>query len=161
MAIILGQRSLARLEGVHPDLVRVVKRAAAMAKREEDFTVLEGVRSKEQCWINYGKGRTVQQCKAAGVPPVYAQPGAAKVTWLADPLNSKHVRQKDGYSHAVDLAPYPIDWNDLARFDRMAKLVSAAALAEGVSVRWGADWDRDGKPRERGETDSPHFELAR
>ena len=38
MAIILGQRSLSRLEGVHPDLVRVVKKAAAMS--DLDFTVL-------------------------------------------------------------------------------------------------------------------------
>lgn len=68
MAIILGQRSLARLDGVHPDLVRVVKRAAAMAQPIDDFTVLEGVRSKEQCWINFGKGRTAAQCTAAGVP---------------------------------------------------------------------------------------------
>ena len=30
----------------------------------------------------------------------------------------------------------------------------------GVPIRWGADWDMDGLPREKGETDSPHFELA-
>ena len=36
----------------------------------------------------------------------------------------------------------------------------AAADDLNVAVRWGADWDRDGKPRERGESDSPHFELA-
>ena len=40
MSIILGARSLGRLEGVHPDLVRIVKTAAAMSNL--DFTVLEG-----------------------------------------------------------------------------------------------------------------------
>lgn len=161
MAIILGQRSLARLDGVHPDLVRVVKRAAAMATPADDFTMLEGVRSKEQCWANYGKGRTAAECKAKGVPVSYAAPAAAKVTWLSNPLASKHVRQKDGYGHAVDAAPFPVDWADLARFDRLGKLMMVAAAAEKVAIRWGADWDRDGKPREKGETDSPHFELDR
>jgi peptidoglycan L-alanyl-D-glutamate endopeptidase CwlK len=161
MPITLGTRSLSRLEGIHPDLLRVVKRAAAMATPAQDFTVLEGVRSKEQCWVNYGKGRSPAECSAKGVPAVYAMPHAGKVTWLNDPLNSKHCKQADDFGHAVDLAPFPIDWNDLARFDAQAKLVLAAAKVEGVAIRWGADWDADGKPREKGETDSPHFELAR
>lgn len=93
MAITLGQRSLSRLDGVHPDLVRVVKRAAAMATADEDFTVLEGIRSKEQMCINYGKGRTAAQCEAKGVPGKYAQPKVAKVTWLSDPFNSNHRRR--------------------------------------------------------------------
>lgn len=159
--ITLGQRSRLRLAGVHPDLVRVIERAAANAEPQDDFTVLEGVRTRKQCFTNYGKGRTAAECIAAGVPADYAAPGAGKVTWLRNPLSSKHYPRADGFSHAVDLAPYPIDWNDLARFDRVAALVMAAAKEEGVAIRWGADWDRDGKPRERGETDSPHFELDR
>jgi len=46
MSIILGARSLSRLQGVHPDLVRVVKKAAAMS--DLDFTVLEGLRTVER-----------------------------------------------------------------------------------------------------------------
>lgn len=161
MAIILGGRSLARLASCHPDIQRVVKRAAANASADEDFTVLEGVRTREQMMVNYGKGRTAAQCVAKGVGASYAQPKAAKVTWLNNPFASAHAKQADGYSHAVDLAPWPIDWNNLARFDRMAELVLAAAKQEGVDLRWGADWNQNGKPRERGETDSPHFELAR
>lgn len=160
MAITLGQRSLSRLEGVHPDLVRVVKRAAAMARTDEDFTVLEGVRSVGQMYINYGKGRTAAQCQAKGVPAKYARPAEAKVTWLNDPLMSNHRKRSDGYGRAVDLAPYPIDWNNIARFDKLANLMFRAAAIEGVRIRWGADWDADGQPRERGESDSPHFELA-
>lgn len=160
MAIKLGVRSLERLSTCHSDLQRVVKRAALIAEPADDFTVLEGVRTREQMMINYGKGRTEDQCVAKGVPGKYAQPRAAKVTWLNNPFASPHAKQADGTSHAVDLAPWPIDWNNLARFDRLAHLMLEAAKLEGVAITWGADWDRDGKPRERGETDSPHFQLA-
>lgn len=150
--IILGQRSLARLQGVHPDLVRVVKRAALLATPQQDFTVLEGVRTREQMCINWGKGRTVAQCIAKGVPGSYAQPSVAKVTWLNNPFSSNHAAKADGYGHAVDLAPYPIDWNDLARFKAMGALIKAAAHQEGVAVVYGGDWVKS--------KDWPHVELA-
>ena len=153
----LGAKSLRNLERVHPKLAAVVKRAIQIST--VDFMVLEGVRSKEQCWVNYGKGRTAVQCQSAGVPAKYAQPQAAKVTWLRDPLNSRHCIQPDGYGHAVDLAPYPLDWSDPRKFDAIAAAMRQAAGELGVAVRWGADWDNDGKPRERGESDSTHFEL--
>lgn len=157
MTFVLGAKSLRNLERVHPKLAAVVKRAIKIST--VDFMVLEGVRSKEQCWVNYGKGRTAVQCQSAGVPAKYAQPQASKVTWLRDPLNSKHCIQADGFGHAVDLVPYPIDWNDLRKFDAIAAAMKQAAKECGVTVRWGADWDNDGKPREKGETDSPHFEI--
>lgn len=160
MPIKLGVDSSTKLATVHPDLQRVIRRAALMAQPSEDFKVLEGVRTREQMMINYGKGRTAAQCIAKGVPGKYAQPGLAKVTWLNDPFKSPHAKQADGYSRAIDVAPWPIDWNDLKRFDRLAHLILDAAKAEGVKVVWGADWDADGKPRERGESDSPHFQLA-
>ena len=149
---VLSKLSLGRLEGVNHALVKVVKRAIEIT--QQDFLVVEGVRSKEQCYINYGKGRTAAQCIAKGVPASYAQPKLAKVTWLNNPLDSKHVTGK-----AVDLVPYPVDWNDLSKFDQVAKAMFAAAKALGVSIRWGADRDHDGNYREKGEYDSPHFEL--
>lgn len=153
----LGKASLQNLQDVHPDLVKVVKRAIQLTTH--DFKVLEGVRSKEQCYINYGKGRTAAEIQAKGVPEKYAKPKAAKVTWLKNPLNSMHCIQPDGFGHAVDLVPYPIDWNDLKKFDAIAKAMLQAAKELDVQLRWGADWDADGKLRERGETDSPHFEI--
>ena len=152
MAYQLSQKSLDRLKGVDERLVKVVKRAIQLSS--VDFMVLEGVRSKEQCMINYGKGRTAAQCVAKGVPAQYANPSAAKVTWLNDPFASKHVSGK-----AVDLVPYPVDWNDLKKFDAIAKAMLQAAKELNVPIRWGADWDNDGKPREKGESDSPHFEI--
>lgn len=154
---ILGSRSRQNMIGVHPSLLRVIERAIQLTT--VDFLVLEGVRSRERCWINWGKGRTAAQCKAAGVPIKYAQPKMPKVTWLKDPLNSKHCLQSDGFGHAVDLVPNPVDWDDLSKFDAIAKAMLTAAAELKLSVRWGADWDQDGKPRERGETDSPHFEI--
>lgn len=149
----LSQKSLDKLVGVNPNLVKVVKRAIEIT--DIDFTVIEGVRSKEQAYINWGKGRTVAQLQAKGVPTKYAQPNLAKVTWLNNPLGSKHM---DG--SAVDLVPVPIDWNDLKRFDQMASAMLRAASELGIKIKWGADWNGNGKYREKGETDSPHFELS-
>lgn len=141
MAYSLGQQSRARLKGVHPDLVKVVERAIQITK--QDFMVLEGVRTPARQREIYAQGRT--------------KPGQ-KVTWT---LNSNHfVNKATGYGHAVDLVPYPIDWSH-EKLDVVSKAMFAAAKELGVALRWGADWDRDGKPREKGETDSPHFELAK
>lgn len=158
MTFAFGTRSLDRLKGVHPDLVRVAARAIILS--DVDFMVVEGVRSDENCRINYGKGRTPRQCMAVGIAPSYAAPALGKVTWLRNPYNSRHRKQADGFGHAVDLLPAPYDWKDPDNFDAIAKAMEAAALIEQVGVRWGADWDADGVPREKGETDSPHWELA-
>lgn len=145
MAYRLGAQSRARLAGVHPDLIRVVERAIRLST--VDFSVLEGVRTPQRQRELYAQGRT--------------QPGRI-VTWT---LTSNHfVNSNTGLGHAVDLIPSPVDWEGPVRFpkfDAIAKAMFSAAGLEGVEIRWGADWDRDGKPRERGETDSPHFELVR
>ena len=139
----LSERSLKSLEGVNPNLVKVVERAIELT--EQDFLVLEGVRSKEQCYINYGKGRTVAQCSAKGVPIKYAQPNLSKVTWLNNPLASKHVT-----GNAVDLVPSPIDWNTISKFTTISKAMKQAAKELGVDLEWGGDWTKK---------DYPHFEL--
>lgn len=153
------ERDEARLEGVDPRLAKVVRRCAA-DNPTLFFMVVEGVRSDEQCCINYGKGRTGAQCVAAGIDAKYAQPKLAKVTWLRNPYNSRHRKQADGFGKAVDLLPAPYDWKNPKDFDALNKAMEAAAAVEGVNIRWGADWDEDGIARERGETDSPHWELA-
>ena len=53
-----------RMDGLHPTLQKILNRAITISP--QDFMVLEGVRSDEQCYINYGKGRTVAQCTAKG-----------------------------------------------------------------------------------------------
>lgn len=140
MTFKLGLASRKKLEGLNPDLVAVVTRAIEVTT--QDFTVLCGVRTLEEQKELYAQGRT--------------KPGDI-VTWT---LKSRHLPAADGLGRAVDLCPYPIDWNTLSKFDAIASAVMQASKELGVPVRWGADWDQDGKPRERGETDSPHFELA-
>ena len=141
----LSERSLNSLKGVNPNLVKVVERAIELT--EQDFLVLEGVRSKEQCYINYGKGRTASQCSAKGVPTKYAQPSLSKVTWLNNPLASKHVT-----GNAVDLVPYPIDWEDINKFKKINEAMQAAAKELGVKLSYGGDWTK--------KKDYPHWELA-
>lgn len=140
MTFKLGPASRKKLEGLHPDLVAVVTRAIEVTT--QDFTVLCGVRTLAEQKELYAQGRT--------------KPGQI-VTWT---LKSRHLPAADGLGRAVDLCPYPIDWNTLSKFDAIAAAVMQASKELGVPVRWGADWDQDGIARERGETDSPHFELA-
>lgn len=131
MTYSLSKQSLAKLDGVHPDLARVVWRAIAITS--QDFKVAEGVRSVEQAAANAAKG--------VGV------------------VNSLHIRQPDGFSHAVDLWPVPLDWRYISAFERVAAAMLQAADELDVPLQWGADWDADGRPRERGEWDHPHFQL--
>ena len=135
--MVLDERSEKRLEGVNPTLVSSVRRAAK--RLPFSLFVVEGLRTKERQAALYAQGRT--------------KPGP-KVTWT---MNSKHIDGK-----AVDLAPLidgAIDWKDLKKFDQIAAAMIEAGKEVGVLVRWGADWDMDGLPRERGESDSPHFEI--
>lgn len=44
-------------------------------------------------------------------------------------------------------------------WDRKDLYLELAKIGRKCGLRWGADWDGDGEPFERGEYDSPHFEL--
>lgn len=136
----LGAGSRKRLQGVHPDLVRVVERAIEVSR--QDFTVLCGVRTLAEQRELYAQGRT--------------KPGR-KVTWT---LNSRHIPQDDGFGHAVDLVPFPLDWNNAEAFEAIMVAMMRASRELKIPIRWGKNWDMDDKPGEAGETDSPHFELA-
>lgn len=128
----LGKRSIERFEQAHPDLQRVLEEAFTTVPF--DVTVIESIRSVEKQRENVAKG----------------------VSWT---MATKHLKQKDGYSHAIDIAPYPIDWNNKARFNTLAEHVMAAARKLGVKIRWGGDWNRNGDWRDEKNYDGPHYEL--
>jgi len=127
-----SKRSLERLETCHPDIQKICKELIKIM----DVTVLEGVRTKEQQeeYVRTGKSKT---------------------------MNSKHLKQADGYSHAVDLAPFPIDWKDAERFAYMQGMVRGIALQMGIEIRSGIDWDSDGQVKDHTFFDGPHFELKK
>ncbi len=137
----LGKRSKERLNGVHSDLVRVVHHAICITVC--DFTVLEGVRAKERQRKLY-------------------QAGASKT------MNSRHVpvpkeEGGTGFAFAVDLGAYldgEVRW-DWPLYYRIAEAMQEAAAEEGVTIRWGGDWDSDGEYDDEKWRDGPHFELPR
>ena len=143
MAYSFGERSKKNLEGVHPDLIAVAKKAIALSS--QDFFVNEGVRTPARQKELYAQGRT--------------KPGP-KVTWT---LKSNHfVNTRTGFGHAIDVYPFPYnpDAKDIAKKQRaVAAAMFKAADELDIPIRWGADWDMDGNFGERGEGDSPHFEL--
>jgi hypothetical protein len=56
MSISLSKRSLHALDGVHPDLLRVVQLAAEKCDGDPDFIITEGLRTVEQQKLNVAKG---------------------------------------------------------------------------------------------------------
>lgn len=102
----LGARSLTRLGGVHPDLVRVVKRAIVITK--QDFTVLEGLRTleRQKQLMAQGATRTMKSRHLTGHAVDLAPVIDGEVRWdwpLYYPL-------ADAVKRAADLENVPIEW---------------------------------------------------
>lgn len=106
----LGPRSKMRLEGVHPDLVRVVERAIEISI--VDFTVLEGLRTPE-------RQRTLRDS------------GASQT------LNSRHIT---GHAVDLGAwVDDQVDWS-WPLYHKIAAAMKTAAKELGVSIVWGGDW---------------------
>ncbi len=71
-------------------------------------------------------------------------------------MRSKHLKQPDGYGHAVDLAPL-VDgkpsWDWGKPYDDVSGAMKRAAAELGVEIQWGGDW--------KSFKDGPHYELVR
>lgn len=136
----LSNRSLRHLEGVHPDLVAIVKRAIEITG--QDFAVTDGVRTVEEQreLVRRGKSQT---------------------------MASRHLT-----GHAVDLVPWPVDWN-WHKFYPIADAMIKAARELDVPLRWGGNWKVHDLRKWHGTArllnekykggfpDGPHFELSR
>ncbi len=107
---VLGTRSRSRLEGVHPDLVKVVERAIQLT--EVDFTVLEGMRTLERQKKLVAKGASTT-------------------------LNSRHLT---GHAVDIGAwVDGTVRW-DWPLYHKLAEAMKQAALELKVDVDWGGDW---------------------
>ena len=140
-----GKKSLDRLATCHPDLQKVMNEAI----KHYDFTILYGYRTPNEQFELYKKGRTFKNGKWTKVGTTFTE------------LDGKIKKSKHNYlpSLAVDVAPYPIDWNNLDRFKKLNDVVMKCAKKLGIGLVWGADWDGDGDIAEHTLQDYPHFEL--
>lgn len=116
---VLGQRSTSRLSYLLPKLSACVQ--AAIGYTSVDFTVLQTIRTREEqkAAVKAGNSRT---------------------------MKSKHLKQPDGFAHAVDLGAWvngKVSW-EFELYADIALAMDLAATELGVAdhVRWGCAWDR-------------------
>lgn len=117
MAYRLGVRSRLKLIGVHPMLGTIVREAIAVT--DQDFAVVDGLRGPDE----------QRELVARGA---------------SQTLKSKHLRQRDGYGHAVDLVPIV---GGVARWEwpliyPVARAMWTVAHRYGTAMTWGGVWDR-------------------
>jgi hypothetical protein len=63
-------------------------------------------------------------------------------------------------SRAVDVAPYPIDWENQARFCLLAGWVMRTAQEFAIPITWGGDWNNNMcVSGEAVDWDLAHYEL--
>ena len=141
MSIVLSEKSRMKLQAAHPDLRKVIERAAALS--DMDFTVLEVLRTvaRQRELVARGASRT---------------------------MNSRHLPGPDGLSRAVDIAPMDggqVSWA-WPQYVRLAPFVQRAAAELNIPVRWGGTWKLlsdtpviSAKVLHRSFPDGPHFEL--
>jgi len=115
MSIILSEKNLAKLSGAHPDLQKVIKRAAVLSTI--DFTILEVVRTlaRQKELVAKGASRT---------------------------MKSRHLAGTGGFSHAVDIAPLDggqVSWA-WPLYHKLAPIIKQAAKESGIPIEWGGDW---------------------
>lgn len=122
-----SKRSLTQLDSCHVVLQRLLRRVI----ERTDFTVLCGFRNQEAQERAY-------------------QAGASK-------LQFPHSKHNISPSLAVDIVPFPIDWDDTMRFRELASVVKEewGLMKETEKLRyeviWGGDWLTF--------RDLPHFEI--
>lgn len=110
MTFVLGSASRKKLEGVHPDLVKVVERAIGLT--DIDFRVTEGLRTVAR----------QRQLLAAGASRT---------------MNSRHIT---GHAvDLVALVAGKVRW-DWPLYPKIAVAMKQAAKDLDVPIVWGGDW---------------------
>lgn len=124
-----GKTSQANLATCHPDLQRLANEVI----KHVDHSITCGHRGQ------------VEQHRA------FVE-GKSKLDWPKGEHNKLP-------SNAIDVAPYPLDWNDAEAFTLLAGIYYGVAAMMGINIRLGADWDGDLNIREHSFKDRPHIEL--
>lgn len=130
-----SQSSFSKLSTCHPDLQVLFYEVI----KYFDCTILQGYRNEADQNKAYQEGKT-------------------KLKWP----DGKHNHNP---SMAVDVAPYPVNWDNTKRMYWFAGYVMGIAQKlkdEGKmthSVRFGGDWDRDFDVTDQEFNDLVHFEL--
>lgn len=122
--------SLQRLKTCDPRLQVLLEEAI----KHVDFTVLVGFRNKEEQEDAFRRGTTTKHFP-----------------------NSNHNKSP---SKAVDIAPFPVDWKDTARFARLFGYIERIAEEMQIKVRWGGDWNGNYRTADERLVDMPHIELV-
>ena len=144
----LGAKSLKELDGVHPDLIAVVKRAIEITV--QDFSVHDGMRTldEQKKLVENGRSQTMKSRHITGHAVDLVPYINGKLLWEWEPIY------------------------------KVADAVRTAAKELNTNIRWGGSWDlnfteTDESPenvvsdyaarrRKAGKTaflDGPHFEL--
>jgi peptidoglycan LD-endopeptidase CwlK len=104
-----------RLKRAHPDLKKVILRAAEITK--VPFTVLQSDRTLEQQRENVRKG-------------------------VSQTMKSRHLISPDGFVRAVDIAPLDGKGASFAwpLYHKLAPHIKQAAKDVDIPIEWGGDW---------------------
>lgn len=124
-----SDRSLKSLQGIHPDLRKIMDRALEISPI--DFVVIEGLRTKERQkqLVAAGASRTMKSRHLTG--------HAVDLVPLLD-LDS------DGKVETTEMFNWPL-------MRRLAPFIKQAAKDVYVPIEWGGDWTKF--------PDGPHWQL--
>ncbi|WP_027854686.1 M15 family metallopeptidase [Marinobacterium litorale] len=105
-----SQRSIERMNGVHPELVLIASRALMYS--EVDFGVTEGLRteSRQRELVEAGKSQTMKSRHLTGDALDVAAYVDGQLTW---------------------------DWD---KYEEIARAFKRAAEELGIAIEWGGDW---------------------
>lgn len=137
----LSKRSKKRLEGVHPDLIRLVEKAITNSPFDFGIPQYGGLRTVEDQQELYLKGRRGKK-------------GERIVTYVDGiKRKSNHQAKSDGFGHAFDI--YGIEdgvatWKP-SILKPIAEHIKKTAEDMKIEISWGGDWTTF--------KDLPHFEL--
>ena len=123
-----SKKSQERLDTCDASIMRLFYRII----ENYDCTIISGYRSPEEQFELFKIGRKEVNGK-----------------WIRDG-KKKIVTKRDGFikssdhncypSKAVDVAPYPIDWDDEKRFKEFAAYVKGHAANMNIPILWAGDW---------------------